>query len=497
MAPRMEAIDVSANNGPINWRLVAGAGVTACVIRATTGTIITTARQAIVNHHNGPIGGMYVDGQFGNNRANAKAAGIKHRLFYHLLNGQHSLQAQAAHFLATVGPLERGEGVLIDYEVAPWTVAHVREWCEYVEARTGRPVAEYGRGERWAAWFDYELWHGLHGPRPRWLSCWVPEDQARAAAAPHWGDAWQWTSHGSCPGVGGRVDLSQVDHPSGFDPACGLGADMAPIPDPVWGPYGKVADGARYNVVRPQLERDFVEVHTYESVGDTLSLSRVRATLATPGERPTSTPGRHYGVAYHAFPKFLEGPAGQYFEALSERENPNASGDPANKRGLHFCLWGRASQTRDQWLDATSYPQLQALARYIYDKSQVHHFPMRHLECVGPNWGQTKQQKANAATAKAPGKIGVIGHRDATKVWGGSHGDPGIHFPWDIVMQLAWCYQVDDWSDTDLAGHVTFWNWGTLEAGQKILGVPVTGRWDPPTRRSYAHVLAWLAGLDS
>lgn len=492
--PRREALDVAKHQGQIDWQRARDAGIIACSIRATTGTIITSAYRKIVDGHAGPIGGMYVDKQLAANRAGAKAAGVKYRFLYHLLNGTRSLEEQADHFLATVGPLGLGEGVMVDYEVAPWTVVQLREWCNYVEERTHRPVCEYGRGDRWEAWFDSDLWHGEYGPRPRWLSCWASEAAAREAAAPHWGAAWQYTSKGACPGVPGRVDLSQVDHPTGLNPACGLGEDPMPIPDPVWGPYGKVADGARYNVVRPQLERDGVEGHTYQSKSDYLSLDAVLAELARPGIRDSSTPGRHYGVSYHAFPDLAAGP-GRYREVLDERHNPNSSGTIPNKRLFQFCIFGRAEQTREQWLDAGSLPQLQAFARYIFDKSKIHKFPMRHLECVGPNWGQTKQQKKNAAKAKAPGKIGVIGHRDATKVWGGSHGDPGIHFPWDVVMDFAWGYQVSDWSATDLAGHVTFWNWGTLEAGQKILGVPVTGVWDQPTRNAYAHVLAWLAGL--
>lgn len=447
MTPRREALDVSKHQGVIDWSAAHAAGVDLCSMRATTGTIITSRYRKIVDGHDGPIGGLYVDGQFRANRANARAAGIRHRLFYHLLNGTRPLEEQADHFLATVGPLGPGEGVLLDYEVTPWTVDQARQWCEYVEARTGRPVAIYGRGERWSAWRDYDLWNGRYGPRPRWLACWIPEAQAREAASPWWGDAWQYTSNGSCPGVGGRVDLSQVDHPTGFNAACGLGADPMPITPPVFGPYGKVADGARYNVVSPQLDRDFVEVHTYESVGDTLKLSAVRAELARPGTRETST-GRHYGVSYHAFPTFPEGPAGEYFEVLDERHNPNASGNPANSRGLHFCLWGRASQTREQWLDANSFPQLQTLAHYIADKSVKHGFPIEHLECVGPNWGQTKQQKANAAKAKAKGKIGVLAHKDATKIWGGTHGDPGNNFPWDVVEDLTRQYLQ---GDTDMA----------------------------------------------
>lgn len=218
----------------------------------------------------------------------------------------------------------------------------------------------------------------------------------------------------------------------------------APTPPTVYGPYGQVPNGARYSTQGAQVSRDGIMVHTYESTGDTLSLARVLATLATPGTRPTASGGL-YGVSYHAFPKFPEGPAGEYHEVLDERHAPNAGGQIPNRRLLHFCLWGRAGQTREQWLDATSYPQLQALARYIADKSQVHHFPIVHLECVGPNWGQTAQQKLNAARAKAPGKIGVLGHRDGTATWGGSHGDPGIHFPWDVVLDLARHYlQGDD-----------------------------------------------------
>jgi len=438
--PRLEGLDVSANNGPVDWFAAHAAGVRLCSIRATTGTDITDAYRATVTHHAGPIPGMYVDGQFGNSRANAKAAGITHRLFYHLLNGDHSLEEQADHFLRTVMPLGPGEGVLLDYEVAPWTVAQATAWCEYVEARTGRPVAIYG-GVR-AGWRDP---HMFDGRRPRWLANWLPEARARAAAAPHWGDAWQWTSKGTCPGVGGRVDLSQVDHLDGFNACCGLGADPMPITPPVYGPYGKVADGARYSLQGAQASRDGVVVHTYESAGDTLPLSRVRANLATPGDRPTSTPGHHYGVSYHAFPRWPEGPAGEYDEALDEHAAPNSAGSTPNRRFLHFCLWGRAAQTREQWLDANSYPQLQALARYIADKSVIHGFPVEYVQCVGRTWGALN--KANIAKVTAPGKIGVLGHRDITacKVWGGTHGDPGPDFPWDVVIDLAHQYlQGDD-----------------------------------------------------
>lgn len=495
--PRLDAIDVSTHQGGIDWPRVRDAGLDVCVIRATTGTIISSPYRKVVDNHAGPLGGMYVDGRFAFNRAQAAGAGFRVRLFYHLLNGTRPLEEQAEHFLATVGPLAVGEGVLLDFEVAGWTKEQADAWCSHVERRTGRPAAVYGRGERWSAWRDFDLWHGVHGPRPRWLACWVPEEVAREAASPWWGDAWQWTSKGSCPGVPGRVDLSQVDHATGFWPACGLGEDPMPIADPVWGPYGRVADGARYNVISPQLSRDGVVVHTYESVGDTLSLKAVLANLATPGDRPTSTPGRHYGVAYHAFPAFPEGPAGWYAEVLNEHHNPNSAGTIPNRRMLHFCLWGRAGQSREEWLDAKSLPQLQALARYIFDKSQIHKFPMRHLECVGPNWGQTPRQKRNAAIVRAKGKIGAIGHRDVTAVFDNlrGHGDPGIHFPWDVVMGLAWEFQVAAWSDAELAGHVGFWKWGTLEAGQKILGVPQTGVWDEATRTAYAVSLAWLASL--
>lgn len=480
MTPRREALDVSKHQGVIDWSAAHAAGVDLCSMRATTGTIITSRYRKIVDGHDGPIGGLYVDGQFRANRANAKAAGVRHRLFYHLLNGTQPLEEQADHFLATVGPLGPGEGVLLDYEVAPWTIAQARQWCEYVEARTGRPVAIYGRGERWSAWRDYDLWNGKFGPRPRWLACWIPEAQAREAASPWWGDAWQWTSKGSCPGVPGRVDLSQVDHPTGFNPACGLGADLMPITPPVFGPYGKVADGARYSLQGAQASRDGVVVHTYESA-DTLSLARVRAVLATPGDRPTGTAGRHYGVAYHAFPRWPEGPAGEYDEALDQRHAPNSGGTVPNRRFLHFCLWGRASQTREQWLDANSFPQLQALAHYIADKSLIHGFPLVHMECVGPNWGQTPAHKATVAKVIRPGKVGLLGHRDLTacKVWGGTHGDPGIHFPWDVVIDLAHQYLT---GDTDMAQLV---NTPGDPAAFEVSGT--TARWIPDW-----DALVWL-----
>jgi hypothetical protein len=217
--------------------------------------------------------------------------------------------------------------------------------------------------------------------------------------------------------------------------AATIRATMSAVdPSAVYGPYP--LPGARYNVIRPQLSRDGLVVHTYESVGDTLPLSRVRANLATPGTRPTASGGT-YGACYHCFPQHPEGEG--YFEVLDERHNPNAAGGTPNRRFLHFCLWGRAGQTRAQWFDTGSLPQLEALAAYIAAKSVEHGFPIRYLPCAGPNWGQTAEHRRNVQIVTSPGKVGIVGHRDITacEVWGGTHGDPGINFPWDWVITRA------------------------------------------------------------
>lgn len=209
--PRRDAIDVSHWQGQnINWPTVAR-HVDTAAIKATEGNFGT-------------------DKAFMRNRAGMAAAGIHCRFLYHWLSPAITAKAQASHFLRIIGGLAPGEGVLLDVEEPGVTAKLAAEWCAIVEAQTGRPCAVYTGvfTARSTIWPDPVLFNGT---RARWLAAYVPEAIARAKAAPHQWDAWQWTSSGTCPGVSDpTIDLNQIDRPERLDACCG---HHAPRPEPL------------------------------------------------------------------------------------------------------------------------------------------------------------------------------------------------------------------------------------------------------------------------
>ena len=212
--PKRNGIDVSRYQGLVDWGKVAGSGVVWAATKATQGT-------------------RYADATLARNRAGMASAQIRHRLFYHWLNPAPALvrlsakaraadaRKQAAHFLATVGPLSAGEGVMLDAEQDGITADAVLAWCEAVEAKTGRPVAVYtgvyvAKGSIWQSRSIF------NGRRPRVLAAYTTEQRARTIATPYRWDVWQWTGSGRMPGVGPEVDIDQVDNAVIFDAVCGL-----------------------------------------------------------------------------------------------------------------------------------------------------------------------------------------------------------------------------------------------------------------------------------
>lgn len=218
--PKRNGIDVSHYQGVIDWGKVAGSGVVWAATKATQGT-------------------TFVDKTLSRNRAGMAEQRIKHRLFYHWLNPAPLLvrmsstariadaRKQAAHFVATVGRLLPGEGVMLDAEQDGIRADQALAWCQYVEAAFGRPVAVYtgayvAKGEIWKSAAIY------NGQRPRVFAAYSSEERAKAHAAPHRWDVWQWTGTGRMPGVNGDVDIDQVDNAGIFDAVCGIHA----IPQP-------------------------------------------------------------------------------------------------------------------------------------------------------------------------------------------------------------------------------------------------------------------------
>ena len=233
--PKRNGIDVSHYQGVIDWGKVAGSGVVWAATKATQGT-------------------GFVDKTLSRNRVGMTEQRIKHRLFYHWLNPTNIVlrasstarkadaRKQAAHFLATIGRLLPGEGVMLDAEQAGIRADQTLAWCEYVEAATGRPVAVYtgayvAGGEIWKSPAIY------NGRRPRVFAAYTSEARAKDHARPHKWDVWQWTGTGEMPGVNGDVDIDQVDNPDIFDAVCGISSTPQPKPEDDMGILFKVNDG--------------------------------------------------------------------------------------------------------------------------------------------------------------------------------------------------------------------------------------------------------------
>lgn len=185
--PTVEGIDASHHKGPIDWRQVAGAGITFAYLKATEGTGFT-------------------DPRFAEHRRAAGREGIA-------VSGYHYFQLcsdgaeQAAHFLDVLGD-EAREGPLapaLDLELlgsctdpppAEVLLAEVREFLAAVERRTGRATLVY-------LYPEFEERFGFADDldeNPQWVRR-VGEREPRREWA-----VWQYDDAGSVPGVSGGVD---------------------------------------------------------------------------------------------------------------------------------------------------------------------------------------------------------------------------------------------------------------------------------------------------
>lgn len=210
VSPRIDGIDVARYQLAIDWTAVpASIRWTAC--KATQGT-------------------TYVDPTFEINRLGMARTGRHWRLFYHWLTPTATPEAQAAHFLKTVGQLDPGEGLMLDAE-AGITAEGCARFCELVEAATGRPVAVYSGVyvARGTLWKSPQLF-AEH--RPRLLAAYISELNAARIAGPYGWDVWQWSSQQTIPGIPARCDVNQVDRTDRLDAACGLNQPV-PAPTPV------------------------------------------------------------------------------------------------------------------------------------------------------------------------------------------------------------------------------------------------------------------------
>lgn len=148
------------------------------------------------------------------------------------------------------------------------------------------------------------------------------------------------------------------------------------------------------------------------------------------GETPTSAENL---CRYMEAPGDRVGPSGPYgssYQAVFDTDCirpavPNDvvsySAGGGNARGVHGCFPGRASQTREQWLDENTRPMIIRAAEWAIDQSIAENIPLRRL---------------TVAEVRAY-KAGVCDHHDISLAFGQSdHTDVGEQFPWDSFWNV-------------------------------------------------------------
>lgn len=185
MSEQLHGIDVSRWQGVINWDLV----------KAQTNFAIIKS--------SGGDGGLYADSQFARNKAEARRVGILHG-FYHYAGGVNSPEAEADQFVNTVGDLQKGEMLVLDWEESnPDVVGWCLRFCKRVEERTGVKPLIYTNGAR-VTGYDWQalvsnnngLWVASWGPN----SGQVPSTQPSIGKWPFWA-IWQYSSKGNIAGM--------------------------------------------------------------------------------------------------------------------------------------------------------------------------------------------------------------------------------------------------------------------------------------------------------
>lgn len=165
--------------------------------------------QGVVVKCGGADGGLYTDNMFARNRNEARRVGLP-RWFYWYKGGAGSARQQAEYFVAAIGGLQPGEGLVLDDEnEAAINVGFVCEFADRVKELTGLNIVLYSNQARFRG--DLQpikdrntgAWSAKYGTNSG-----VPEGSpATAGILPV--IMWQYTSTARVPGVtANSVDMN-------------------------------------------------------------------------------------------------------------------------------------------------------------------------------------------------------------------------------------------------------------------------------------------------
>lgn len=194
--PRLSlGVDVSADNGSVDWRAAASAGVDFAYLRASQGARLTDPRYA-------------------ENAAAARAAALVQGA-YHVFDPSVAGADQAARFLQSAR-FRRGDlPPMLDLETGPRdrppsaVRTQIEAWLSAVSVGLRDHL---GSARAPGLYLRKDIWEGLGSPDWSAYPLWIAEWNVQAPHLPAiWPDYafWQYSDVGRIDGVDGPVDLSR------------------------------------------------------------------------------------------------------------------------------------------------------------------------------------------------------------------------------------------------------------------------------------------------
>ena len=191
---KVRGIDVSHNNGTIDWQKVAAAGIAFAFAKATEST-------------------GFVDPQFNTNYAAMKSNGLL-RGSYHFFRPKSDAQAQAQNFLKVVPQLGPGDlPPTLDVEVndgksASDIIQGVQQWLETVGSALGCKPIIYTSASFWNANLSGTNQFADH---PLWVAHYTSKAQPNIPQGFTGYTIWQFTEQGTISGISGNADLDRYN----------------------------------------------------------------------------------------------------------------------------------------------------------------------------------------------------------------------------------------------------------------------------------------------
>lgn len=180
----IKGVDISNWQGLVNYDALRGAA-SFVIMKATEGN-------------------YYIDKYLVRNKAEARRVGLLVG-YYHFANGAATAEEQADYFVKALGDLEKGEILVLDYETHySDPVDFCKRFLDRVHSQTGVKPLVYlnqslANGHDWEPVIagDYGLWLAQY------------DNNSSGVNANPWPVTAmkQYTSSGSIPGIGGKVDL--------------------------------------------------------------------------------------------------------------------------------------------------------------------------------------------------------------------------------------------------------------------------------------------------